>query len=140
MAHEPEEALPPEEEGGGPVKSFLDHLEDLRWTIIRCVAALAISMILCLVAGSYIDGSGPFPERAAILAVVGRFMTDFADMVEAWAAWAATIVDDWPEDPREATPSWATFQEIAGRSVPGVTTPDHPTPRGEYDGRAPKPS
>jgi DNA-binding PadR family transcriptional regulator len=92
-----------------------------------------------VVAGSYIDGSGPFPERAAILAVVGRFMTDFTDMVEAWAAWAVTIVDDWPEDPREATPSWATLQEIAGRSVPAVTTPDPPLRRDDGGG-APKTS
>jgi sec-independent protein translocase protein TatC len=54
MAVEP---LPPpaveeEEEGGGPVKPFLEHLEDLRWTIIKVVSALLISMIVCLVAGN----------------------------------------------------------------------------------------
>jgi Tat protein translocase TatC len=43
-----------EEEGGGPVKSFLEHLEDFRWTIIRCLAALVIGMVVCLVAGSKI--------------------------------------------------------------------------------------
>lgn len=53
MAAEP---LPPEhldedEEGGGPVKPFLEHLEDLRWTIIKVVSALLIAMVACLVAG-----------------------------------------------------------------------------------------
>lgn len=43
-----------EEDGGGPVKTFLEHLEDLRWVIIRCLAALAIAMVVCLVAGNKI--------------------------------------------------------------------------------------
>lgn len=43
-----------EEEGGGPVKPFLDHLEDLRWTIIKVLSALIISMVVCLVAGNWI--------------------------------------------------------------------------------------
>ncbi len=36
---------------GGPVKSFLDHLEDLRWVLIRSLAALGIGMLICLIAG-----------------------------------------------------------------------------------------
>ena len=36
------------EEYGGPVKSFLEHMEDLRWVLIRCVAALGVSMVACL--------------------------------------------------------------------------------------------
>jgi DNA-binding PadR family transcriptional regulator len=67
------------------------------------------------VARSYADGSGPFPERAAILALTGRFMTDFADMVAAWADWAASVLADWPEDPADAEPDWATFEAIARR-------------------------
>lgn len=34
---------------GGLVKPFLDHLEDLRWTLIKCLVAVAVSMGLCLV-------------------------------------------------------------------------------------------
>lgn len=37
-----------EEEGGGPVKSFLEHLEDLRWVLIKSVAAVLITMLVCL--------------------------------------------------------------------------------------------
>lgn len=39
---------------GGPVKSFLEHLEDLRWTLIKVTAALAVSMIACLIGGNYL--------------------------------------------------------------------------------------
>jgi sec-independent protein translocase protein TatC len=35
---------PPESEGSKP---FLDHLEDLRWTIVKMALTLAIAMILC---------------------------------------------------------------------------------------------
>lgn len=37
---------------GGPVKSFLEHLEDLRWTLIKSVTALLLAMLVCLVAGN----------------------------------------------------------------------------------------
>ena len=50
MVPEPDEAPPEVEEDGGPIKSFLDHLEDLRWTIIKAGSAVIISMVVCLVA------------------------------------------------------------------------------------------
>jgi sec-independent protein translocase protein TatC len=40
-----------EEDGGGEVKSFLEHLEDLRWTLIKSLSALVLAMIICLIAG-----------------------------------------------------------------------------------------
>ena len=39
-----------DEEGGGPIKGFLEHLEDLRWVLIKCIAAVLIAMVTCLVA------------------------------------------------------------------------------------------
>ena len=42
--------LEEEEEGGGPVKSFLEHLEDLRWVLIKSGAAVLIAMVVCLLA------------------------------------------------------------------------------------------
>jgi sec-independent protein translocase protein TatC len=36
-------------EGGGPVKPFLDHLEDLRWMLIKVSVSLAVAFIACLV-------------------------------------------------------------------------------------------
>jgi sec-independent protein translocase protein TatC len=43
-----------EEEEGGPVKTFLEHLEDLRWTLIKSIAALGIAVVVCLLAGNMV--------------------------------------------------------------------------------------
>jgi sec-independent protein translocase protein TatC len=55
MANKAEEAESPElaedEDGGGPVKTFLEHLEDLRWMLIKSVVAILIAMLLCLIGG-----------------------------------------------------------------------------------------
>ena len=52
-----------EEEGGGPVKTFLEHLEDLRWMLIKCVSAVVISMIFCLVASNFLVAFLTWPLR-----------------------------------------------------------------------------
>jgi sec-independent protein translocase protein TatC len=44
----------PEEEEGGPVKSFLEHLEDLRWVLIKSVSALGVAILICLIGGNYV--------------------------------------------------------------------------------------
>src|SRR4051812_19707764 len=41
---------PEEEEEGGPVKSFLEHLEDLRWVLIKIIASVLVCMTICMVA------------------------------------------------------------------------------------------
>ena len=62
MAADPDpEPLELEEDEGGPVKSFLDHLEDLRWTIIRCAVAVIVSMVVCLVAGNKVIAFLKYP-------------------------------------------------------------------------------
>jgi len=68
------------------------------------------------VARSYLARAGPFPERAAVLNVVGRFHIDFADMVAAWADWAETTIDAWPDDPTKAKPDWTFLEQVALRS------------------------
>ena len=67
------------------------------------------------VARNYVAGTGPFPERAAVLSVVGRFLTDFADMVNEWADRATTTIDSWPEDPSRAEPDWTFMKQLAKR-------------------------
>jgi sec-independent protein translocase protein TatC len=57
MVDEPEAErleLDQEEEEGGPVKSFLEHLEDLRWVLIKSIAAAGVAMITCFFAGNYV--------------------------------------------------------------------------------------
>lgn len=39
-----------EEDYGGPTKTFLEHLEDLRWTLMKCVAAVGVCLLGCLFA------------------------------------------------------------------------------------------
>ncbi len=49
MAEPSEELRPDDEEGeGGAVKSFLEHLEDLRWMLIKTAAAVLVGMLVCL--------------------------------------------------------------------------------------------
>lgn len=53
---------------GGPVKPFLEHLEDLRWVIIKVAVALVIGMVICLFAADRVVAMFKWPlERAAHL-------------------------------------------------------------------------
>ncbi|MGC8743739.1 MAG: twin-arginine translocase subunit TatC [Verrucomicrobiia bacterium] len=54
-----------EEEGGGPVKPFLEHLEDLRWTLVKSVVAIILGMLICLVAGKYLVAFLMWPLETA---------------------------------------------------------------------------
>jgi sec-independent protein translocase protein TatC len=44
----------PSDAEGGPVKSFLEHLEDFRWVLVKSTVALALAMLVCLISGNYI--------------------------------------------------------------------------------------
>ena len=67
MADDQEPDHPELESEGGPVKSFLEHLEDLRWVLVKSVVALGIAMLLCLIAGNYVVEILKWPlERAKI--------------------------------------------------------------------------
>lgn len=52
MVSESEEKSPLEEEDeeGGPIKTFLEHLEDLRWVFIKCGSSLLLGLVICLAA------------------------------------------------------------------------------------------
>jgi len=67
MADEPVAEHPgeEEEEEGGPVKSFLEHLEDLRWVLIKSGAAAGVAMLACLLAGNYVISVLEWPLRRA---------------------------------------------------------------------------
>jgi sec-independent protein translocase protein TatC len=55
MAEGDEEIRPEDEEvEGGAVKSFLEHLEDLRWTLIKSGTAVFAAMIVCLFGVKYL--------------------------------------------------------------------------------------
>lgn len=66
MRTEPEgEPLDPEEEEGGPVKSFVEHLEDLRWVLVRAFTAFGVAMLVCLVGSNYLIAALKWPLRHA---------------------------------------------------------------------------
>jgi sec-independent protein translocase protein TatC len=69
MADDTEELRPEDEEvAGGAVKSFLEHLEDLRWTIIKCSVAIFIGMCVCLFGVNKLIAIMKWPlDRAALI-------------------------------------------------------------------------
>jgi len=67
MADDFESEPPDHQSEGGPVKSFLDHLEDLRWVLIKSVVTLGVAMLLCLIAGNFVVNILKWPvERAKV--------------------------------------------------------------------------
>ncbi|HEX5220337.1 MAG TPA: twin-arginine translocase subunit TatC [Verrucomicrobiae bacterium] len=71
MADEHEVERPEDEQEGGPVKSFLEHLEDLRWVLIKTLVALAIGMLICLVGANYVVTILKWPLDRARLSYPG---------------------------------------------------------------------
>src|SRR5471030_2244426 len=65
MAGDYESERPDAHEEGGPVKSFLEHLEDFRWVLVKSSVTLAVAMLLCLVAGNYVVGVLKWPLTQA---------------------------------------------------------------------------
>ena len=61
-----------EEEEGGPVKSFLEHLEDLRWVLIKCIAAAGVAMLACFFAGNYVFKVLLYPLQRAPIGKSGK--------------------------------------------------------------------
>jgi sec-independent protein translocase protein TatC len=61
----------PDEAEGGPVKTFLEHLEDLRWVLIKSAVALGVAVLLCLCAGNYVVRIIKWPLTRASLSYPG---------------------------------------------------------------------
>jgi DNA-binding PadR family transcriptional regulator len=115
------------EPGDGPVIEFeqllkvffaengtkADTLATLRatqeWAKARCAESLAVGE-------RYAQGDGLFPHRLPELQLTSRFITDFYLLVLEWARWAATIVETWPDDPRQAGYDAQVIAETAERA------------------------
>src|SRR5262249_33714137 len=67
MPDEPiaEEVDVPEEEEGGPIKTFLAHLEDLRWMLVKSGVAAGVAMLICLLAGNRVVAILEWPLKKA---------------------------------------------------------------------------
>ena len=86
------------------------------WAQARCAESLAIGE-------QYRTGSGPFPQRLPELQLTSRFLTDFYLLVGQWAGWAASIVETWPDDPRQAKPDPQVIAETVRRAAYGAKPP-----------------
>jgi DNA-binding PadR family transcriptional regulator len=67
-------------------------------------------------AQEYLAGRGPFPERSAVTSIGARFLVDFYELVDRWAAWATTVVNEWPNDPSKAEPTLHVVNYILERA------------------------
>jgi sec-independent protein translocase protein TatC len=55
----------PEEFEGGPVKTFLEHLEDLRWVLIKTLSAVGVAFVVCLLAAPQVVEVLEYPLKQA---------------------------------------------------------------------------
>jgi DNA-binding PadR family transcriptional regulator len=67
-------------------------------------------------ARAYLEGRGPFQQRAAQTMIAGAFLTDFYALVARWAEWATGEVEQWPNDPAHAIPDPEAQQAILRRA------------------------
>jgi DNA-binding PadR family transcriptional regulator len=47
-------------------------------------------------AADYVATGGPFPQRLHLIALVGRYLSDYAELLDQWAAWSERTVANWP--------------------------------------------
>src|SRR5918999_3825478 len=98
----------------GSTHNLLATLADLRaWAYQRAVHNVQV-------ANSYLAGEGPYPDRAPILVLTGRFLDDFVEMIDRWAAWATDIAQTWPPEPGKATPDMAAMADTARQAAARV--------------------
>jgi DNA-binding PadR family transcriptional regulator len=89
----------------GTKADLLANLEATRaWVLEQNTENLAA-------ARAYLAGAGPFPQRAALNQLPGRFLTEFYVTVARWVEWATTIVEQWPDDVTDAPFDTATAEE-----------------------------
>ncbi len=58
-----------------------------------------------------------FPRRDAKNLLIGRFFSDFSNMIGDWAAWATEVVEAWPEDISEAPLDRGTVRSVIERNL-----------------------
>jgi PadR family transcriptional regulator, regulatory protein AphA len=95
---------------GGRKADIVTNLEATRaWVLEQNEQSLAVGR-------TYLEGTGAFPERAALNQLTGQFLTDFYVMVANWTAWASGVVEDWPDDVRVVPFDVAVAEEAVRRA------------------------
>lgn len=95
MATEADELHSPDsDEEGGPVKPFLDHLEDLRWVLIKSGTALILGMGICMGGARYLATILKWPLIRSGTGVSLEFFGPLAGMMSAmkFSFWGGIIL------------------------------------------------
>lgn len=79
------------------------------WAEARAATGLAICR-------EYLESKGSFPERLPWLILAGRFLYEFEEAVMRWVEWAEAVVEEWPDDVRDASPDWQALADMAARN------------------------
>ena len=96
---------------GGTTDDLRRHLAEARaWANERTLVNIDVGR-------GYLEGLGPFPQRAAVNMLVGRFLDDFLETIDRWAVWASEITETWPERPAEADADPEALAETVHRAV-----------------------
>lgn len=66
----------------------------------------------------YAETGGPFPERLPVIALTGKLLLEYSELVARWAAWAEAEVE-----------TWSGVRPTDGASVPGNV---FPSPRSDH--------
>ena len=61
----------PELDEGGPVKNFLEHLEDFRWVLVKSAVAICLAMLVCLIGANYVIGVIKWPMTQGYVSYPG---------------------------------------------------------------------
>jgi DNA-binding PadR family transcriptional regulator len=82
-------------------------------------------------AEEYITTGGPFPQRLHLIALIGKFLSDYAALLEGWASWAEEQVSHWPAvTPADTVPIPAEVFDLVldrARQPPRVTNDEAST-------------
>ncbi len=73
----------------------------------------------------YLSSGGQFPDRLAVISLVGKLQADINHTIHGWAQWALLAVEDWPEDLRAAPATREALEQIRRRG--GKATTEEPS-------------
>ena len=71
-------------------------------------------------ARAYAGGRAAFPERLAVLGLVGPLQVAVDDTILRWAEDALATVGGWPDDLRRAAPAPGVFERVVGSGGAGA--------------------
>lgn len=78
----------------------------------------------------YLGTGGQFPDRLALISLVGTLQAEINHTIWAWAQWALRTVEAWPEDLRTAPPAREALERIRHRTseIDPTAAPGPPGP------------